>query len=83
MNLCFVIGKIISNINFEFIINSKNISITAFDVELGNKSIITVKAYNEVADYCYIKLKNNDMVAIQGYLNNKLEIIIEEIMSLS
>ena len=26
MNLCFLIGKIISEINFKFVLNSKNIS---------------------------------------------------------
>jgi len=78
MNLCFLIGKIISEINFKFVLNSKNISIVYFKIELNNKSIVEVKAYNELADYCYNKLKKNDIIAIQGYLSNDMEIVIEE-----
>ena len=40
MNLCFVIGKIVSEIEFKFIINSKNISIAYFKIELINKIIV-------------------------------------------
>ena len=79
MNLCFLIGKIISEINFKFVLNSKNISIVYFKIELNNKSIVKVKAYNELADYCYSKLKKNDIIAIQGYLNNEIKIIIDEV----
>lgn len=54
MNKCFFIGKIISNIDFKFIVNSKKyFSITTFKVKLENQSIITVKGYNEIADFCY------------------------------
>ncbi len=80
MNLCFLIGKIISEINFKFVLNSKNISIVYFKIELNNKSIVEVKAYNELADYCYNKLKKNDIIAIQGYLSNEIEIIIKELI---
>ena len=74
MNICFFIGKICSNIQFDFIINSKNTSIVRFNIELSNGSIINVKAYNEIADYCYRKLKLNDEIFIQGYLDNKMEL---------
>lgn len=79
MNKCFFIGKIISEINFEFVINNKNISIAIFKIELENKNHVTVKAYNDLADYCYSKLLKSDIIAIQGYLNSKMEIVIEEI----
>ena len=78
MNLCFLFGKIISEINFKFVLNSKNISIAYFKIELNNKSIVEVKAYNELADYCYSKIKKNDIITIQGYLSNDTEIVIEE-----
>ena len=80
MNLCFLTGKIISEINFKFVLNSKNISIVYLKIELNNKSIVEVKAYNELADYCYSKLKKNDIIAIQGYLSNEIEIIIKELI---
>ena len=79
INLCFVIGKIVSDIEFEFIINSKHISIGIFEIELSNNSIIKVKGYNEIADYCYQKLIKGDIVGIYGELNRGMEIIIHEL----
>ena len=81
MNLCFLIGKIISEIEFKFIINSKNISIAYFKIELHNKSIVQVKAYNELADYCYSKLQKYDVCAIQGYINSEMKIEVEKIVN--
>lgn len=74
MNYIFVYGKIISNIKFEFILNSKKKSISFFELELTNKSKIKVKAYNEIADYCYSKLKLYDSVFIEGRLNSNIEV---------
>lgn len=79
MNLCFIIGKIITKIRFDFIINSKNISIATFKIELSNNSIINIKAYDEIADYCFSNLIKGDTIAIQGELNSQMEIIIKEI----
>ena len=78
MNICFLIGKIISEIEFKFIIQGKNTAIATFQIELDNKSIITVKGYNEIADYCYKDLKNIDTIMIQGRLeeNGKIEISV-------
>ncbi len=77
MNIVFVEGKIISDIEFNFIINSENVSITTFEVELLNKSIVKIKAYNELADYCYSKLNKGDIIFVEGYLNSNMEIIIK------
>lgn len=79
MNLCFVLGKIISNIKFEFILNSANISIAIFYIELSNGCIIKVKGYNEIADFCYRKLEKEINVFIKGYINSKVELIIDYI----
>lgn len=78
MNLCFITGKVINDIKFKFILNSKNISIAYFKLKLQNDSIVEVKVYNEIADYCYSKLEKGNIVAIQGYLNKAIEIVIEE-----
>ena len=75
MNIVFVEGKIIRDIEFNFIINSENVSITTFEVELLNKSIVKIKAYNELADYCYSKLNKGDIIFVEGYLNSNMEII--------
>ena len=80
MNICLIIGKIIRDIEFKFIINNKKYySISILKVELDNKSIITVKAYNDIEDWCYKNLLKNDNVAIYGKLNSEMEVIVEEI----
>ena len=66
MNLCILLGKVISEVEFKFIINSKNKSIAYFDLELLNKSIVKVKGYNDKADYIYRKLKKGQNVIIEG-----------------
>ena len=76
MNLCILMGKIISDIEFKFIINSKNKSIAEFEIETLNSNIAKVYGYNEVADYCYRKLSKNDSILIEGRIsqNGKVEI---------
>lgn len=78
MNLCFLQGKVIGNIEFKFILNSPNISVAIFDIELTNKSIVKIKAYDELADYCYSKLKENNQIVIYGYLKEET-VILENI----
>lgn len=83
MNLCFLIGKIINDIEFKFIINNKKYTaISTFKLEVSENCILKVKAYNELADMCYQKLVKADMVGLQGRLNSRMEIIIENIESL-
>lgn len=78
MNICFLIGKIVSDIEFKFVLESEHISIVIFKLELSNHSIVTVKAYDEMADWCYQKLLKEDSIGIQGYLNSNMEIVIQE-----
>ena len=80
MNLCFLIGKIVSDIEFKFIINSRqHTAISIFTLEVSGNCILRVKAYNELADECYQKLVKSDVIAIQGKLENGEEIIIENV----
>lgn len=79
MNICFFRGKIISDINFKFIINSKNISISIFASELENGSVVTCKGYDEIADIGYQYLEKDDYVYIYGFINSNGEIEIEKI----
>ena len=72
MNIIIILGKIISDIEFKFIIKNKNKSISIFELELTNNSIVTVKAYNILADYCYSELNKEDIILIEGQLNSKL-----------
>lgn len=79
MNLCFLMGKIISEVEFNFILNSKNISVASFELEIGKDSKALVKAYNERADWCYQKLAKNDVVLIQGELTTRIEIVTNKV----
>ena len=78
MNEVFLIGNIVNEIEFKFIINSKNISIAMFNIETDDKQVIKIKAYNELADYCYSKLEKGKRVFIYGKIS-KNNIIVKEI----
>ena len=77
MNLCILIGKIVSNIEFYFVYKSKHIAIIIFYIKVDNCNI-KVKAYDEIADWCYQNLEKNDIVAIEGSIDNK-EVIVNNI----
>ena len=66
MNFCVLYGKIVSKVEFKFIIKSKNKAIAYFDMLLLNKSVVCVKAYNEIADYFYRNLNKNQTVIVEG-----------------
>ena len=84
MNICFFIGKIISDIDFKFIVNNRKYnSIVIFQIESNNKSIITLKGYNEIADFCYRNLEKNNIIIAVTFLNSKLEGIVEKIVNLN
>lgn len=78
MNEVFLTGKIISNVEFKFIINSKNISIAMFNIETDDKQVIKIKSYNELADYCYSKLETRQRVFIYGEISEN-DVIVKEI----
>ena len=83
MNLCILLGKVVSRIEFKFIINSKNKSIVYFYVQLLNKSIIRVNAYNERADYIYRKLKKGQNIIIKGKIRKEQIVECENIKILN
>ena len=72
MNEVFLIGKIISGIEFKFIINSKNKAIACFEIETNDKQIVRIQAYNQLADFAYSKLNSNDKVFINGYIETNV-----------
>lgn len=79
MNICFLIGKIVSDIEFKFILNSKKNSITMFYLEIEKNCHILVKGYDEIADECYRNLYKNDNISIYGEIKTEGEIEIVEI----
>ena len=82
MNLCFLYGKIVSNIDFKFMINSKNTSKAVFYLKLKNDSIIKIKAYNEIADFCFSKLKKGNSIILEGTIDSRYDVTVREIQEL-
>ena len=78
MNNCFISGKIITEIEFKFAIKNKFYSIVEFKIELDNKSIIKIKAYNKNAEYCYQKLEKERYINIYGKITSKGDIKLLE-----
>ena len=68
-------GKIISEIDFKFIVNNKEIyAIAIFEMELMNGTKLKIKGYNEIANYCYKNYEKNKYVCINGKINSDIEI---------
>ena len=69
MNEVFLIGKIITCVKFGFIISSKHISKSAFNLKTLDEQIIQINAYDKIADYVYSNLKQGDNVFIYGTMH--------------
>ena len=82
MNRCILIGKIIYDVDFEFVYNDKAISIAICTIELQNNTRIQIYAIDDKADYMYRKLSRNDIIPIYGRLvsnSNTVKIKVEEL----
>ena len=79
MNKCFVIGYIVSEIEFKFILNGKNNSITKFSLKLLNGSIIKIITYDEVADFCIQKLAPKMFISVFGFIDSDINIVAHKI----
>ena len=81
INICFLMGKIISKIEFKFFYNSKkHVSMVEFFMNTykGNLQVL-VRGYDEIADTVYKKFSINNSINLMGFIENN-EIIIEEIL---
>ena len=63
-------------------INSKNISKAVFYLKLKNDSIIKIKAYNEIADFCFSKLKKGNSIILEGTIDSRYDVTVREIQEL-
>ena len=79
MNLCYLIGKVISKIELYFMLNSKHIAIVLFELELENKNIIKIKCYDELADFAYKNIKQNDNIFIEGKICSSGEVEVNNL----
>ena len=68
MNEVFLIGNIITNINFDFMINSRNMSISRLKIRTLDNHNINICTYDSLADFAYSELKENDVIFIYGKL---------------
>ena len=82
MNEVFIIGKVITEVKFDFTLNSKHISAARFGVTtVSDKQEIEIITYDEKADYIYANLKHEDVVMINGYLEYD-KVILKDIQIL-
>ena len=77
MNECFLFVKRTSDINFKFVINSKEKSKVLFKAKLLNDSEIEVFAYDNIADYIY--QKDLEEFFLRGRLRENMQVEIIEI----
>ena len=88
MNICILYGKILSEIKFDFLYNSKkHVSVVEFKILVNNqvfsknkKEIINIKAYDECADVVYQNFNKEDFIGIYGYFNGK-DVYIKDILA--
>ena len=75
MNICFLIGKIISDVEFDFIIDNnkglknEKISVVRFKLKLLDENVVNIIGYNNIAEFCYQKLNIGNYTFIEGYIN--------------
>ena len=62
---------------WRFLYQKKNISIARTKLELKNGSIITIKGYDEMADWMIQKIKKEDKVIMQGKLDTRMEVVVK------
>lgn len=82
INLCFLSGKVINEIDLKFVYNSqkrsldkKHTSIVKIELELQDGQVMQLHAYNEIADYVFINVKKGDYIFVQGEVkSNYVEI---------
>ena len=79
MNEVFLMGKVITGIEFKIIIHSKRISRVKFKVKiLEDNEIISIVAYDELADYIYRNINIADIVTVNGYIEGN-NVIVKDI----
>lgn len=71
MNEIFVIGKIISEVKYKFILEKHNNAKAVISLELLDRTKLEVIAYNEIADYVLRNLDKNELVFINGKIYEK------------
>lgn len=71
MNVCIIMGRILEEINFNFIYNNKYVSIANCKIEVAKEIQIEIYGLDEKADYMYSKLNKNDTILVYGSIVNE------------
>lgn len=75
MNEVFLIGKIICEVEYKFMLEKNKTAKAILKLELIDKTEIYAVAYNEIADLCYSNFRRGNIVIIYGKItNNTIEI---------
>ena len=77
-NKCFLYGKIVTKVEFKFIIGGIYKSICKFKLELSNGSIINVNCYDLLADEMYKTLNGNMYISLVGRLDSMGKCVLYE-----
>ncbi len=84
LNLCFISGRVLNKIDLKFIydperksLNKKHTSIVVIELELEDKQIINLHAYDEMADFIYKHVVQNDTIWVIGELRDNIIKIYE------
>lgn len=77
MNLCILGGKVINEIDLKFIYNlqkksldKKHTAIIIIYLQLQDKQVIKLCAYDEIADYTYQNISEGDYIVVEGKIRN-------------
>ena len=76
MNIGCIIGKVINDINLQFIYDKRRKSISKKHVTIveimikSHNNIIYTRAYDDVADYIYRNIEKGDFIIIYGKVRN-------------
>ena len=85
MNDCYFFGVILEMSDYKFFYNSKihnakiTLRIRTLDSNIRKGNSITLNLYDEVADYCYQKCREGDIIFARGIISSKMEIEIIEL----
>ncbi|MBO5479464.1 MAG: hypothetical protein J6A04_07295 [Clostridia bacterium] len=79
MNEVFIIGEVVSKIEFNFIYKGKHISKASCYIKLKNKSKIEIIGYDEIADLMYRYLEQDNTVFVYGKIDSEGKVIARNV----
>ena len=77
MNVVFLIGELIKEIEYKFMLEKNKTAKAILNLKLLDKTEIKVEAYNEIADFCLRNLKIKDIALIYGKIEENIVKIID------